>query len=410
MGKRGKASKAAKRALDAAAKALALEKSAEKSAVKTAGKAAKKAAAAEAEEAANTTALPSLAPSTPPPPPAKSRAKPPKPPKPEPAVAPAPWTPRPGQTARICPKPLHRYPFFTPASPLILNTATLPSSTPSTPRRAKSRAKEPATTPAPWRPRPGQTVRIIANSLYDAFFTPASPPLKDACAAIVKTIRTTPETTTGKVTRAVTVTQILGYTFTSKVILAEALNVAVNSEPRHQFSVDGGGNFYLPSSKRLAIYGDSLMRTYLCRKWLELGPVLGTGVLWSTRSSVVLSDEHLSGIFLKLNLERCITRDMDSVKSYLISDKKNPKYMSTTVEAIAAAAFLDGGDEALSAIMSAFGFDKWCEDGPTMYDFIRHRQPEANEGADSGVLIAPSANSGAPVAPSANRLGAKTPA
>ncbi|KAK7941497.1 uncharacterized protein PG986_013884 [Apiospora aurea] len=318
----GKAAKL-KRAAAAAEKALAVaekaaQKKAEKAAAKAAAEAAKQEAAEQAAEQASekaaqkthTVAQPTSSTSPPPPPP------PPK--KPSPSVKPSapragPRTSLPDNFVRLSRRPLQRYAFFTPSSPLICSLV-----------------------------QPGGIRSNFGSGVAQC-------------------------------------ERILGYTFKSKALLAEALKVDQTADPQAQFRLKGA-LYYLPYNKRLAVYGDSLLRTYLARQWLELGPVEGTGGLWGAKTNLALSDQYLGGVYRKLRLDYCIS--VSSEGAYNSSgganppSEKNPKYMATTVEAIAAAAFLDGGNPALEAAMKSFGMNKLFAKSPVIYDFFRHGQPE----------------------------------
>ncbi|KAK7978440.1 ribonuclease III domain-containing protein [Apiospora saccharicola] len=226
----------------------------------------------------------------------------------------------------------------------------------------------------PW----NKKIRISSQPLHwYAFFTPSSPLI---CSWIQPARR---DRMFGPgVTRC---ERILGYSFKSKVLLAEALTVELNSTPAGQFKL-GTSHFYLPPNKRLALYGDSILRTYLARKWLELGPS-GTGQLCVT-SSDVLSDQNFGRIYLKLGLNLCVTSEPPNDGKLNPEKDKLPKHMATTMEAIVAAAFVDGGDEALEIVLKRMGMDQHFREEPaTQYDFFRHGRPPSE---DSPLPSAPS--------------------
>lgn len=52
--------------------------------------------------------------------------------------------------------------------------------------------------------------------------------------------------------------------------------------------------------------------------------------------------------------------------------------MATTIEALAAAAFIDGGDEALETVMKRFGMDSLIEETASLYNAFRNEEPDAN--------------------------------
>ncbi|KAK8078317.1 hypothetical protein PG996_004487 [Apiospora saccharicola] len=237
----------------------------------------------------------------------------------------------------------------------------------------------------PW----NKKIRISSQPLHRyAFFTPSSPLI---CSWIQPTRRDRlfgPGVTRCEVGKT-TDTRflfLLALCFKSKVLLAEALTVELNSTPAGQFKL-GTSHFYLPPNKRLALYGDSILRTYLARKWLELGPS-GTGQLWSVTSSDVLSDQNFGRIYLKLGLNLCVTSEPPNDGKLNPEKDKLPKHMATTMEAIVAAAFVDGGDEALEIVLKRMGMDQHFREEPaTQYDFFRHGRPPSE---DSPLPSAPS--------------------
>ncbi|KAK8134972.1 hypothetical protein PG984_006984 [Apiospora sp. TS-2023a] len=228
-------------------------------------------------------------------------------------------------------------------------------------------------------PPRNKKVRLSSQPLHRyAFFTPSSPLI---CSWTQPTCR---DRIFGPgVARC---ENILGYRFKSKILLAEALTVELNSAPGGQFKL-GTSYFYLPPNKRLALYGDSILRTYLARKWLELGPS-GTGQLWSVTASDALSDQNFGRIYLKLGLGLCVTSEPPNDGKLNPDKDKLPKHMATTMEAIVAAVFMDGGDEALEIVLGRMGMDQHFREEPaTQYDFFRHGQPPSE---DSPLPSAPS--------------------
>ncbi|KAK8054927.1 hypothetical protein PG993_000154 [Apiospora rasikravindrae] len=278
-------------------------------------------------------------------------------------------------------------------------TAALPESSTAPPPRPPP--QKPAR-PEPPASLPHDIVRISQTPLQRyAFFTPSSPLI---CSLIQPGgIKSSLGPGVAQCER------ILGYTFKSKALLAEALKVDQAVDPQAQFRLKGA-LFYLPYNKRLAIYGDSLLRTYLARQWLELGPVEGTGPLWylptppyflpvqitvdpsssssrTAKTNLALSDQYLGSVYRKLGLASCVSSDGNVTATSALSPnrEKNPKYMATTVEAIAAAAFLDGGNPALEIAMECFGMNKLFAECPVIYDFFRHGQPEGAPSPAPGV-------------------------
>lgn len=59
---------------------------------------------------------------------------------------------------------------------------------------------------------------------------------------------------------------IIGYVFMTKTLCGEALNAGGES-----LYFLGGASLTVPKNDRLAIYGDSVAASYLCRLWYEGG-------------------------------------------------------------------------------------------------------------------------------------------
>ncbi|KAK7923586.1 hypothetical protein PG985_007657 [Apiospora marii] len=212
-------------------------------------------------------------------------------------------------------------------------------------------------------PSPNKVVRISPKPLHRyAFFTPSAPLICSWNQPTRRDLMFGPGVARCE--------HILGYTFRSKVLLAEALNVELNG----QFKL-GTAEFFLPTNRRFAIYGDSLARTYLARQWLELGPS-ATGALWSITTGKVLSDQYFASIFVKLGMGRCVASAPapNPPSDAKMDPNRLPKYMATTIEAIVAAAYIDGGDEALARVMERFGMDQHFIAEPAVYNFFRHGQ------------------------------------
>lgn len=93
----------------------------------------------------------------------------------------------------------------------------------------------------------------------------------------------------------------------------------------------------------------------------------------------MLSDQGFGAIFLRLGLGDCVAyATMAPKEGKAVDPDKTPKFMATTVEAIVAAAFLDGGEAALEVVMGRFGMDQHFVDEPAVYDFFRHGQPSGD--------------------------------
>jgi hypothetical protein len=61
---------------------------------------------------------------------------------------------------------------------------------------------------------------------------------------------------------------IIGYTFKSKLLCAEALNAA--ADPQAVYTMNGFFN-KMPKNDRLAIYGDAAAACHLCNLWVQQG-------------------------------------------------------------------------------------------------------------------------------------------
>ncbi|KAK7906359.1 ribonuclease III domain-containing protein [Apiospora marii] len=143
---------------------------------------------------------------------------------------------------------------------------------------------------------------------------------------------------------------ILGYTFKYKPLLAEAL------------TPDGGEVYFLGRghrcvthvSSRLAIYGDALMRAYMARQWLRYPPAQATDSnrSWDLTNKDYLCNRSLASVAQKLKLSECIHTNQQS------QGLPGAWAQAQTVEALAAAAYLDGGDRALVQVMKLIGYDR----------------------------------------------------
>ncbi|KAK8045922.1 hypothetical protein PG996_013986 [Apiospora saccharicola] len=148
---------------------------------------------------------------------------------------------------------------------------------------------------------------------------------------------------------------ILGYTFQSKLLLAEALT----PDGGEAYSVvNNGQQCHTHSSSRLAIYGDALMLAYVARQWLQHSPtrLTDSNRSWTTLRHMYLNNRHLLAAAQRLGLTEC-THVRTPEEGGLVS----PYWgwvSAQTVEAIAAAAYLDGGDRALARVMELVGCHK----------------------------------------------------
>lgn len=100
------------------------------------------------------------------------------------------------------------------------------------------------------------------------------------------------------------------------------------------------------------------MLAYMARQWLQHSPtrLTDSNRSWTTLRHMYLNDRHLLSAAQGLGLTEC-THVRTPEQGGLVS----PDWgwvAAQTVEAIAAAAYLDGGDRALARVMELVGCDK----------------------------------------------------
>ncbi|KAF1809634.1 ribonuclease III [Eremomyces bilateralis CBS 781.70] len=140
----------------------------------------------------------------------------------------------------------------------------------------------------------------------------------------------------GKVTICET---IVSYDFGDKLLCAIALSTFPYSGPFH-------GVFQaLPRNDRMAVYGDSVASSYLCRRWVDTDLQKGE---WDTIRQAVLGNRNLAAIGFAHELRPCVMLNPGTTTL-------SAKTMATTVEAILGAVFIDGGDAALAQVMGTLG-------------------------------------------------------
>jgi len=134
---------------------------------------------------------------------------------------------------------------------------------------------------------------------------------------------------------------IIAYAFKDKLKCALALEAsgsggAAVSRSFHRLS----------RNDRLAVYGDAVMASFICRKWLDTRRSKGE---WTAIRDELLSNKSLAKRGFNLGLDRCVNLNLGA---FQVSEKT----MATTMEAILGAVQLDGGDEVLALVMVHLGF------------------------------------------------------
>ncbi|KAJ2975578.1 hypothetical protein NQ176_g5445 [Zarea fungicola] len=126
------------------------------------------------------------------------------------------------------------------------------------------------------------------------------------------------------------------HTFSNKKLCAESLN---NAGPTASVYVADRQFTTLPKNDRLAVYGDIVATSMLCRDWYD-----GGSTAWTAMRNDVLSNEYLAEIGFTLGLDHCINKDAGTTSV-------SKRMMATAVEALLGAVHLDGGDEALRVVL-----------------------------------------------------------
>jgi len=96
---------------------------------------------------------------------------------------------------------------------------------------------------------------------------------------------------------------------------------------------------------RLAVLGDNVTRAHCCRRWFRTGRSKGQ---WTQAEQALLSNANLSAVGYAHALHGCVILN-DGTPSV------SSKTMATTIEAICGAVFIDGGDDALGAVLATLG-------------------------------------------------------
>ncbi|KAJ6560162.1 hypothetical protein B0H19DRAFT_945249, partial [Mycena capillaripes] len=137
---------------------------------------------------------------------------------------------------------------------------------------------------------------------------------------------------------------IIQYIFSSKLLCAQALNVARGRSARY---VLDGEVHTMPLNNHLAIYGDAMARVHLCPYSLTSDLARRN---WHRIHNDLLSDDNFVFECLRHGLYRCIhwTDEGHQIRT-------KDKALATTLEAVLGAVYMDGKDEALGPLTLRMG-------------------------------------------------------
>ncbi|KAG5656817.1 hypothetical protein KAF25_010370 [Fusarium avenaceum] len=124
---------------------------------------------------------------------------------------------------------------------------------------------------------------------------------------------------------------IIGYTFKSKLLCAEALNAA--ADPQAVYTMDGLFK-KMPKNDRLAIYGDAAAACHL--------------YCWTTLRHQLLGNDNLGGVGMRFGLDACINANGGTTRITF-------GMVATALEAVLGAVERDGGHDALASVMDHLG-------------------------------------------------------
>jgi ribonuclease-3 len=160
---------------------------------------------------------------------------------------------------------------------------------------------------------------------------------------------------------------IVSYDFGNKLLCAMALSTF-----QTMGAVQGAFRM-LPRNDRIAVYGDAVASSYLCRKWFDTGLQKGgscTAICdyimliftghWDTIRQAALGNSNLATVGFAHELHCCVILNPGTAT---VSDKT----MATTVEAILGAVHIDGGDAALAQVMESLGLTHTLLEEVTYY-------------------------------------------
>ncbi|KAF3045353.1 hypothetical protein E8E11_007882 [Didymella keratinophila] len=140
---------------------------------------------------------------------------------------------------------------------------------------------------------------------------------------------------------------LTGYTFTNKLLAAEAVQMAgPQVAVVYQSSFRG-----LPNNKRLSVLGDAVLTKVLCGHWFSArdrhGKELNAGD-WTTLRNDMLSNDSLA--------RRGYDHGIDPFVYCNIGTIVSAKMIASTLEAIIGAVYQDGGDIAVLQVIEHLGF------------------------------------------------------
>ncbi|KAK5214803.1 hypothetical protein LTR72_012078 [Exophiala xenobiotica] len=132
---------------------------------------------------------------------------------------------------------------------------------------------------------------------------------------------------------------IINYVFHGPIRCLQALQASGHMVWWHD------GFVRLVKNDRLAVLGDAAAKAALCRRWFDSGRNKGQ---WTQAEQALLGNRNLSAVGYARGLQNCVILNQGTPT---VSDKT----MATTVEAILGAVMLDGGADALSAVLLTLG-------------------------------------------------------
>lgn len=158
--------------------------------------------------------------------------------------------------------------------------------------------------------------------------------------------------------RVQSVEDIITYTFIDNTRLIEALTAAGNVVR---------GRFDMDAAKRLALLGDSVLKTVIRERWYQSGTSRGMLKILRTGSQSVDTDaytEHLSASEQSIESNNNLYRTglQYGIDQYIVRSPGQfgalgARTVSDCVEAILGAAYLDGGMQAVRQITHALGLE-----------------------------------------------------
>ena len=138
--------------------------------------------------------------------------------------------------------------------------------------------------------------------------------------------------------------QALGYTFRDRALLARALTHSSSANEHHSQAPDSGA---VPDNERLEFLGDSVLG-WLVSEWLFIRfPDFSEGRLSLVKNHLV-SAAHLLDAAHELDLGRFLRLGRGEETA---GGRSKQRLLANTVEAIIAAAYLDGGMETARRII-----------------------------------------------------------